>query len=110
MIFTSLLQVAPAKRLCGHPCAALGSRATAVRRCQGLAILETTIGNSNPLLYKYVVPTTVLEWIRNMVANRLAINAASWDGVSATCPRGEELWRQGLTALRGTCTPRSTAT
>lgn len=45
----------------------------------GLAMLETTIGNSNATLYQlYVKPTTVLEWARNVVANRLAVDGASW--------------------------------
>ncbi|XP_075889291.1 putative phospholipase B-like 2 [Nelusetta ayraudi] len=45
----------------------------------GLVTLETTIGNSNPALWKYVTPTnTVFEWLRNIVANRLATNGLQW--------------------------------
>jgi hypothetical protein len=46
-----------------------------------LAVLETTIGNNNETLYDlYVRPDTVLEWTRNLVANRLAVDGASWTG------------------------------
>ncbi|OBS58830.1 hypothetical protein A6R68_10027 [Neotoma lepida] len=45
----------------------------------GLVTLETTIGNKNPALWKYVQPQgCVLEWIRNIVANRLALDGATW--------------------------------
>ncbi|XP_019722492.1 putative phospholipase B-like 2 [Hippocampus comes] len=45
----------------------------------GLVTLETTIGNSNPALWKFVQPTgTVMEWLRNIVANRLAVTAKAW--------------------------------
>ncbi|XP_068167042.1 putative phospholipase B-like 2 [Antennarius striatus] len=45
----------------------------------GLVTLETTIGNSNPALWKYVQPTgTVFEWLRNIVANRLATTGKEW--------------------------------
>ncbi|KAL1768732.1 phospholipase B-like 2 [Sigmodon hispidus] len=45
----------------------------------GLVTLETTIGNKNPALWKYVQPQgCVLEWIRNIVANRLASDGATW--------------------------------
>ncbi|EDQ89404.1 uncharacterized protein MONBRDRAFT_37117 [Monosiga brevicollis MX1] len=44
----------------------------------GMAVIETTIGNSNPELYQYIVPDTVLEWIRNIMANRLASNSQTW--------------------------------
>ncbi|XP_006877031.1 PREDICTED: putative phospholipase B-like 2 [Chrysochloris asiatica] len=41
--------------------------------------LETTIGNNNPALWKYVQPEgSVLEWVRNIVANRLALDGAMW--------------------------------
>ncbi|XP_026634188.1 putative phospholipase B-like 2 isoform X2 [Microtus ochrogaster] len=45
----------------------------------GLVTLETTIGNKNSALWKYVQPQgCVLEWIRNIVANRLAVDGATW--------------------------------
>ncbi|XP_074494182.1 putative phospholipase B-like 2 [Sebastes fasciatus] len=45
----------------------------------GLVTLETTIGNSNPALWKFVKPTgTVLAWLRNIVANRLAATGKEW--------------------------------
>jgi hypothetical protein len=48
----------------------------------GLVTLETTIGNKNPALWKYVRPKGgVLEWVRNIVANRLALDGASWTDV-----------------------------
>lgn len=41
--------------------------------------LETTIGNSNPALWKFVQPKgTVMEWLRNIVANRLAATGKEW--------------------------------
>lgn len=41
--------------------------------------LETTIGNSNVDLWKFVHPTdSVMEWLRNIVANRLASTAKEW--------------------------------
>ena len=39
---------------------------------------ETTFGNSNPELWKYVTPECVLEGIRNVVANRLATSGKDW--------------------------------
>ncbi|RYG56041.1 hypothetical protein EON66_03860 [archaeon] len=47
-----------------------------------LVVLETTIGNSNMSLYQqYIKPTTVLDWIRNPVANRLAVDGSTWSSV-----------------------------
>ncbi|XP_054852634.1 putative phospholipase B-like 2 [Eublepharis macularius] len=44
-----------------------------------LVALETTIGNSNNDLWKYIQPSgSVLEWLRNIVANRLATSGAEW--------------------------------
>lgn len=41
--------------------------------------LETTIGNRSPALWKYVQPRgCVLEWVRNIVANRLALDGDTW--------------------------------
>ncbi|XP_051762699.1 putative phospholipase B-like 2 [Ctenopharyngodon idella] len=45
----------------------------------GLVTLETTIGNSNPDLWKFVQPRdAVMEWLRNIVANRLAESGQAW--------------------------------
>jgi hypothetical protein len=44
----------------------------------GLTTLETTIGNSNASLWPLVVPESVLEGIRSVVANRLATNGQEW--------------------------------
>lgn len=41
--------------------------------------METTIGNGNASLWQYVKPEgTILEWQRNIVANRLAENGDEW--------------------------------
>lgn len=59
--------------------------------CLSQVTLETTIGNKNAALWKYVQPQgCVLEWIRNIVANRLAVDGATWAEVfkrfnSGTC-------------------------
>jgi hypothetical protein len=44
----------------------------------GLVVQETTIGYSNPELNQYIVPDTVLEWLRNVLTNRLAVNGTHW--------------------------------
>ncbi|XP_062861897.1 putative phospholipase B-like 2 [Trichomycterus rosablanca] len=45
----------------------------------GMVTMETTIGNSNPDLWKFVNPvSTVMEWLRNIVANRLARTGKEW--------------------------------
>ncbi|XP_078362141.1 putative phospholipase B-like 2 [Oculina patagonica] len=45
----------------------------------GMVTQETTIGNSNPDLWKYVVANgIVLEWMRTIVANRLASTTEEW--------------------------------
>lgn len=44
----------------------------------GLVVLETTIGNSNADLWKFVTPQTNLYWVRNMVSNRLANTGVEW--------------------------------
>ncbi|XP_072352395.1 putative phospholipase B-like 2 isoform X1 [Scyliorhinus torazame] len=47
-----------------------------------LVALETTIGNNNAHLWKFVQPIgAVMEWIRNLVANRLAESGAEWAGI-----------------------------
>lgn len=41
--------------------------------------METTIGNSNDDRWKFVKPQdAVMEWLRNIVANRLAENGRAW--------------------------------
>ena len=50
----------------------------------GLAITETTIGNSNKDLWKFVKPHgQILEGFRSMVANRLARNGKMWSKIFA---------------------------
>ncbi|RVE52351.1 hypothetical protein evm_002989 [Chilo suppressalis] len=45
----------------------------------GLVAAETTIGNSNRTLYKYVKPLgQIMEFARAMVANRLAHDGSQW--------------------------------
>lgn len=44
----------------------------------GLVVLETTIGNSNADLWKFVTPQTNLYWVRNMISNRLANTGIEW--------------------------------
>lgn len=45
----------------------------------GLTTLETTIGNSNPDLWKYCEPVgQVMEFIRSIIANRLADSGEAW--------------------------------
>ncbi|XP_055555441.1 putative phospholipase B-like 2 [Falco cherrug] len=48
----------------------------------GLVALETTIGNNNPARWKYLDPRgSVLEWLRNIVANRLARSGPEWAAI-----------------------------
>jgi hypothetical protein len=49
----------------------------------GLVITETTIKNNNASLWQYVVPQTVPDWTRNLVANRLADSGEAWSTVFA---------------------------
>lgn len=44
----------------------------------GLVSMETTIGNNNPDLWKFVVPTSVFENIRAVIVNRLATSGQEW--------------------------------
>ncbi|GIY08069.1 putative phospholipase B-like 2 [Caerostris extrusa] len=45
----------------------------------GLAAMETTIQNSNKSLWQYITPDSIiLEWQRNIIANRLAKNGKQW--------------------------------
>lgn len=45
---------------------------------EGMVVLETTIGNSNPALWKHVQPRCILEWARNVIANRLGSSGEMW--------------------------------
>ncbi|KAF4109500.1 putative phospholipase B-like 2 [Onychostoma macrolepis] len=48
----------------------------------GLVALETTIGNSNAELWRFVQPRgAVMEWLRNIVANRLAQSGQAWTDI-----------------------------
>ncbi|XP_052420567.1 putative phospholipase B-like 2 isoform X2 [Carassius gibelio] len=48
----------------------------------GLVTLETTIGNSNAALWGLVQPRgAVMEWLRNIVANRLAPSGRAWTDI-----------------------------
>jgi len=50
----------------------------------GLVVQETTIGNSNPdLATTFVSPLTLMEWLRNMLANRMAKSGWDWPGLYA---------------------------
>jgi len=43
-----------------------------------LLVVETTIENNNSSLWQYVVPNTILEWMRINLANRLTDNGGDW--------------------------------
>ncbi len=43
-----------------------------------MTIIETTIENNNPDLFHNILPISVPEWIRIVVANRLANSGADW--------------------------------
>jgi len=47
----------------------------------GLVVQETTIGYSNQDLNQYIVPQSVLEWTRNILANRISANGTQWTQV-----------------------------
>jgi len=48
----------------------------------GLVVQETTIGIYNATVYKVEIkPDTVPEWVRNIVANRLASTGAQWGDI-----------------------------
>lgn len=50
----------------------------------GLVLLETTLNILNEKLYSLSDPqSTVMAWIRNIIANRLASNGAEWAGLFA---------------------------
>ena len=46
-------------------------------------VTETTIANHNSSLWERLSPYTLLDWARNMVANRLANNGREWMGIYA---------------------------
>jgi hypothetical protein len=55
----------------------------------GLVTLETTIGNGNNSLYNGITSEGVLlEWVRSIVANRLATNGAEWAKLFASMNSG----------------------
>uniref|UniRef100_A0A8C1TTU8 Phospholipase B-like n=1 Tax=Cyprinus carpio TaxID=7962 RepID=A0A8C1TTU8_CYPCA len=75
----------------------------------GLVTLETTIGNSNAELWRFVRPRgSVMEWLRNIVANRLAQSGQAWTdifskynsgtGMIVTADKTEELFQTGYWA------------
>jgi hypothetical protein len=41
-------------------------------------ITETTIANHNSSLWQRLSPRTLLDWVRNMVANRLSSSGPEW--------------------------------
>jgi hypothetical protein len=43
-----------------------------------LTVIETTIENYNDDLFNNIIPISVPEWIRVVVANRLANNGQEW--------------------------------
>ncbi|XGW17184.1 hypothetical protein V3C99_002080 [Haemonchus contortus] len=43
-----------------------------------LAILETTIGNNNDRLLRYITPKTIMCWIRTQVAHRTSSTGLQW--------------------------------
>ncbi len=43
-----------------------------------LTVIETTIGNYNESLYRNINPISVPEWMRIIVANRLANSGKEW--------------------------------
>ena len=46
-------------------------------------ITETTIANNNRSLWERLSPSTLLDWVRNMVANRLASSGREWMDIYA---------------------------
>ncbi|XP_003746012.1 putative phospholipase B-like 2 [Galendromus occidentalis] len=44
----------------------------------GVASMETTIGNSDPSKWRFIKPECNLEWLRTIVANRLASTGQEW--------------------------------
>jgi hypothetical protein len=48
-----------------------------------LSVIETTNGIFNTTLYQYVVPQSVLSWIRVILSNRMATDGKSWTEIFA---------------------------
>jgi hypothetical protein len=69
----------------------------------GMVVQETTIGFDNPELNKFIQPTAVLEWLRNVIANRLASSGAEWTGIysqfnSGTYNNQNMVWAEGCSS------------
>lgn len=47
-------------------------------RPANMTIIETTIVNYNPILYQNIIPISVPEWMRVVVANRLSNSGQQW--------------------------------
>ncbi|XP_037521639.1 putative phospholipase B-like 2 [Rhipicephalus sanguineus] len=68
----------------------------------GLATMETTLGNENDDLYRTVKPQSVLAFIRNLVANRLAENGHEWTEIFSWYNSGTpEDWITNVTTCTG---------
>lgn len=62
--------------------------------------METTIGNNNPALWKNVKPTgSVFEWLRNIVANRLATTGNQWADIFSKYNSGTWVYTVKVTGL-----------
>jgi hypothetical protein len=58
-----------------------------------LVVSETTIINNNASLWELLTPHSVPEWLRNMLANRLASSGQSW--VDAFSPFNSGTYNNG---------------
>lgn len=47
-------------------------------RPANMTIIETTIVNYNDILYQNIIPISVPEWMRVVVANRLSNSGKDW--------------------------------
>eukprot|EP00026_Physarum_polycephalum_P001877 Phypoly_transcript_01880.p1 GENE.Phypoly_transcript_01880~~Phypoly_transcript_01880.p1 ORF type:complete len:531 (+),score=96.77 Phypoly_transcript_01880:1380-2972(+) len=73
----SVQQASPITTFSGYP-AALSSVDDWYVLNSGLIVTETTNGVMNNSLYSAVVPTTVLSFIRVLVANKMSANGSDW--------------------------------
>jgi len=73
----SVQQASPITTFSGYP-AALSSVDDYYVLNSGLIVTETTNGIMNMSLFSAVVPTTVLSFIRVLVANKMASNGSNW--------------------------------